>query len=382
MDFTNFKAIIDKYVGKYYPGLDICVHQKGEEIIRYQAGYHNMDTNTPVDPDALYYIFSCSKPATCTAALQFLEKGYYRLEDPVYDFIPEFKDVVVKRVKENGVIAYEKPKTPVTIGQLFSMTSGINYEVKTPYIDEVREKTDGRMPTLEVVKAIAKNPLEFHPGEHWRYGLNHDVLGGLIEIWSGMKFGDYMKKYIFDACGMKRTGFKVTDEVRAKVAPMCKRNEATNEYTFVPSTCEYMLGEDSEYESGGAGIISCVEDYIGLADALANGGVCPRTGEKLLNQRTIDLMRTNRLAPHQLKEFGPKADNGYGYGLGVRTLMTNAGGTLCNVGEFGWDGAAACYFVADPAAELSMFMGQNMRPSLNYKLSIMLVNALYSDLYR
>ena len=88
-------------MGVYYPGLDFCVHKKGEGIFRYQAGNHNI--NTPVDPDALYYIFSCTKPATCTAALQFLEKGYYRLEDPVYDFIPEFKDIRVKKIKDNGV---------------------------------------------------------------------------------------------------------------------------------------------------------------------------------------------------------------------------------------------------------------------------------------
>lgn len=382
MDFTNLKNIIDKYVGVYYPGLDLCVHKKGEEIFRYQAGYHNMETGVPVDPDALYYIFSCTKPATCVAALQFLEKGYYRLEDPVYDFIPEFKDMVVKTVGENGEEIYETPKSPVTIGQLFAMTSGINYDLKTPYINEVREKTNGRMPTLEVVKAIAKNPLEFHPGMRWRYGLNHDVLGGLIEVWSGMTFGEYMRKNIFEPCGMKRTGFKVTEEVKAKVAPLCKRNEDTNEYTFIPAQCEYMLGEDSEYESGGAGIITCVEDYIGLADALSNGGVAPKTCEKIINQRTIDVMRTNRLTPEQLVDFGPKALNGYGYGLGVRTLITNAGGTLSNVGEFGWDGAAACYFVADPTEELALFMGQSMRPTFNYKLPIMLVNALYSDLYR
>lgn len=383
MDFTDLKATLDRNVGKYYPGVDMCVHYKGKEIFRYQAGYSNSETKTPVDPDALYYIFSCSKPGTCTAALQLLEKGYYRLTDPVYDFIPEYKDVVVKVTKENGMVEYEKPKSPITVAQLFSMTSGINYDINSPYIQEVSEKTNGRMPTLEVVKAIAKNPLEFHPGERYRYGLNHDVLGGLIEVWSGMKFGEYMKKNIFDACGMKRTGFKVTEEVKAKVAPMCKPDAETGEYRFEESKCEYMLGEDSEYESGGAGVISCVEDYVELADALANGGVSPKTGERILIQRTIDVMRTNNLTQTQLEEdFIPKSKSGYGYGLGVRTLMTNAKGILSNVGAFGWDGAAGCYISADPTEQIAVFMARNIRPPFNDIAPVLPMNTLYTTLHR
>ena len=182
MNFENLKATLDRYVGKYYPGIDMCVHHKGKEIFRYQAGYSNHETKTPVDPNALYYIFSCTKPGTCTAALQLLEKGYYRLSDPVYEYIPEYKDMVVRVQKPNGGFDYVKPKSPVTVGQLFSMTSGIDYNFRTEAIDKLREGTNGKMPTLEVVKAFAKNPLHFHPGERFLYGLNHDVLGGLIEV--------------------------------------------------------------------------------------------------------------------------------------------------------------------------------------------------------
>ena len=373
MDFTDLKATLDRCVGKFYPGIDMCVHHRGKEVFRYQTGYHNSETKQPVDPNALYYIFSCTKPATCTAALQFLEKGYYRLSDPVYDFIPEFKDVMVQVTRENGMTEYEKAKSPITIGQLFSMTSGISYDLNSPAIQEVREKTNGRMPTLEVAKAIAKMPLCFHPGEFYRYGLNHDILGALIEVWSGMSFGEYMRKNIFEPCGMKRTGFKVTEEVKAKVAPMCKRDVKTGAYTFEPSVCEYMFGEDSEYESGGAGVISCVEDYVELPDALANGGVSPKTGERILTQRTIDLMRTNQVSPEKLKYYGKK-DNGYGYGLGVRTLVTNEKGTLSNIGEFGWSGAAGCYFLVDPKEQLGVFIAKNMRPPFNDGDPIMITN--------
>ena len=381
MNFDNLKATLERNVGKYYPGIDVCVHHKGKEVFRYQAGYSNSETKAPVNPDALYYVFSCTKPGTCVGALQLLEKGYYRLTDPVYDFIPEYKDMLVKNIKPNGGVEYVKPKTPVTVGQLFSMTSGIDYNFRTPHIQEVNENTNGKMPTLEVVKAIAKNPLHFHPGEHFLYGLNHDILGGLIEVWSGMKFGDYMQKNVYEACGMKETGFKVTAEKKARLMDMCRVGEL-GEFKFEPSSCEYMLGEDTEYESGGAGLITSVSDYVLLADALSNGGIAPKTGERILSQRTIDIMRTNNLTKEQLTDFLPKSANGYGYGLGVRTAMTNEKGLLESVGTFGWDGAAGCYFSADPTEQLAVFFARNTRPGANAVLPVMVMNTLYAELYK
>jgi len=381
MSFENLKATLDRYVGVHYPGIDMCVHHKGKEIFRYQAGYSNHETKTPVDPNALYHIFSCTKPGTCVAALQLLEKGYYRLADPVYEYIPEYKDMVVKVTNPNGSVKFEKPKSPVTVGQLFSMTSGIDYNFKVECIDEVRERTKGKMPTLEVVKAIAKKPLNFHPGERWLYGLNHDVLGGLIEVWSGMKFGNYIQKNVYEPCGMTETSLKINDEKRARLQDMCRVKQG--EFTYVPNECEYTFGEDCEYESGGGGAISSVSDHIKFVDALTNGGVSPKTGECILTQRTIDIMRTNNLTDVQLKEdYIKKSSNGYGYGLGVRTLMTNEKGILEPVGTFGWAGAAGSYLSADPTEQISVFYARSIRPCNNSILPSMVMNTLYSDIYR
>lgn len=381
MRFENLKATLERYVGKYYPGIDMCVHQNGKEVFRYQAGYSNLETKTPINPDALYYIFSCTKPSTCTAALQLFEKGYYRLGDPVYEYIPEFKDVVVAVQNPDGSVDYVEPESPITVRQIFSMTSGIDYNFNVDCINELRERTNGKMPTLEVAKAIAKKPLKFHPGERYLYGLNHDVLGGLIEVWSGMKFGDYMQKNVYAPCGMTETGFKMTDEKKARLQYMCRLPQLGT-FEYVPNECEYSIGGVCEFESGGGGAISSVSDYIKFVDALTNGGVSPLTGERILTQRTIDIMRTNNLTDTQVKQRKAQWDNGYGFGLGVRTLITNERGSLEPVGTFGWSGAAGCYLSADPVEKISVFIARNTRPSGNTTLPVMIMNTLYYDLYK
>ena len=113
---------------------------------------------------------------------------------------------------------------------------------------------------------------------------------------------------------------------------------------------------------------------------MANGGVSPKTGERLLSQRTIDMMRSNRLTREQLDvDYVPKSHSGYGYGLGVKTTMTNAKGLLETVGTFGWDGAAGCYFSVSPEDKLAVFMARNARPAGNDILPVMVMNSIYSE---
>ena len=381
MDFTYLKKLLDDMAGKYYPGIDISIYRNGSEVFRHQAGYSDIERKIPVADDAMYYLFSCSKPATCTAALQLLEKGKFLLHEPVSEYLPEFKDMYVKRTSPNGCCDYVKAESEITIEQLFSMTSGIGYELESPQIQEVIREKNGNVTTEDIVKAIAKMPLHFQPGTHWRYGLNHDVLGRLIEVWSGMKFGDYLKKYIFEPCGMSKTGFKATDEIKKKMPPMYRRYDEENGTVMrkTDCTCEYAFGEDSPYESGGAGLISCVEDYVKVPAALANGGVSPITGERILSMRTIDLMRTNLMNETMAKDYSLSL-RGYGYGLGVRTHITKAHGVLSSLGEFGWDGAAGSFFLVDPEANVALFAAQYLRNPYNSFAPYRYVNQFYSIL--
>ena len=360
MDFTDLRALLDGFAKQQIPGCGCVVYHKHREVFRHSSGYADLEAKTPVTDDTLYFIFSATKVITCTAALQLFEKGLFLLDDPVSDYLPEYKDMLVETHLPNGARQLVPAKNPITIRQLFSMTSGITYDLQSAPLLELRQKNGGRMPTREVVRAIAEMPLAFEPGTHWYYGLSHDVLGGLIEALSGMSFGEYLQKNIFEPCGMKRTRFGVTDENRAHIAPL---------YDYIPEqNCSvrrrnqenpYYLGMDSGYESGGAGLISCPDDYILFADAMSNHGKT-QTGEWILSPASVDLMRTNALDAQAKADYW-QWERGYGYGLGVRTLEApGRGGTMGNYGEFGWDGAAGAFVLIDPDEELALYYTQSV----------------------
>ena len=165
--------------------------------------------------------------------------------------------------------------------------------------------------TLDIVNAMAQVPLFFEPGTHYRYSLCHDVLGGVIEVASGMRFSDYMKAVIFDPLGMTDTGFRPNEEQKARFGSAYVYNNALAESTEIPNANSYILSED--YDSGGAGLFSSVSDYIKPITALACGGVA-ENGYRLLRPETIALMEENRLCPDALRDFVVGRLYGYGWG--------------------------------------------------------------------
>ena len=179
---------------------------------------------------------------------------------------------------------------------------------------------------------------------------------------------------------MENTGFTVTEDIKARIAPQYRTNPDTKEFERLdPMFNPYIFGEDSEYESGGAGLVSCVDDYIKFADAMANGGVSA-TGNRILSSKTIDVMRAP-FVPNSMLKVG-KAVEGYAYGLGVRTFQhPEVAGQLSNIGEFGWDGAASSYVIIDPAEKLAVFAGEHLLGGYNYEGGARFTNAIYSALY-
>lgn len=365
MNFDNVKTILDHALTEQnIPCSDIAVSVDGKIVYRYMNGTRDSQKSEAVRGDELYFLYSATKLMTCTAALQLYEKGEITLEDEVSKYIPEFKNLLVKR--DSGLFPEQNP---LTIKHLFTMTSGMNYDIKNEVIREQIERKP-ESTTLDLVRVMAQMPLEFEPGTHFKYSLSHDVLAAIIEIVSGMRFGEYLQKHIFDVCRMENTYVGVTEALRSRIC---------SQYIYVSQTgCTELTKTENpfiltpNYESGGAGVVSCVEDYMRFANALVSG-------ESLLKRTTVDLMRTEHISAAAYEDF-QSVKKGYSYGLGVRT---NTKDNFSAKGEFGWDGAAGAYVMLDPDNHLAVFYATYVRNRGNFlydKLHPQLRDEVYRSL--
>ena len=199
------------------------------------------------------------------------------------------------------------------------------------------------------MKYLAKDPLLFEPGESWRYSLCHDVLAAFVEVLTGEKFEDYIRKTVFDAADMPHSTFLLPEEELGTIAAQYSYTDG-KAVNIGPNIHKYKIG--SEYASGGAGAISTVEDYIRFLE-------CLRTG-MFLKPETIDLMRTNRLTKAQRERWQEqlKTNGTHGYGLGIRTPGIHPSYT-----DYGWGGAAGAFLAVEPERQMTLYFGTHMLSS-------------------
>ncbi|MCQ2430981.1 MAG: beta-lactamase family protein [Clostridia bacterium] len=334
--FEKLTSILESYIGIGVPGCDCTVAYQGDIVYRRRFGDAE---NAPFR----YNIYSCSKPITCTAALQLYEKGLYRLDDALADYMPEFGDMTVGAGDD-----VRRAEHPIRIRDLFTMTAGFSYDLWSPALRKAREETAGRCPTRETMRYLAKEPLCFEPGEHWNYSLCHDVLAALVEVISGERFGTYVKRHIFDPVGMKESTFSLPDTELDTLAEQYRYDHENKSFVNCGKQIQgYKLG--TEYESGGAGCISSVSDYILFLEAM-------RKGDILISRETTDLMAENKLTDSQIKSYWYNPV--YGYGLGVRCPGPGAGPD--SPVDFGWDGAANSYLAIDRTHAVTVFFAEHV----------------------
>ena len=384
MNFEYMKNFMDSLTEWIIPGNSVVIYKDGKKVFEYSSGYSDLEKKIKKTGEEQLYIYSCSKVATVTAALQLYEQGKFLLSDPLYEYLPEFKKMYVKdgdRIKA--------AENPITIRDLFTMTAGLSYATNTPAFEKARKLTDGKMDTRTVIKCLAEEPLLFEPGARWNYSLCHDVLAVLAEVVSGMRFSEYMKKHIFEPLDMNNSYYHAPNDViispqyiyeiqDTKNIVELQQKEHTTGVVKRAYGNELVFGEN--YDSGGAGIITTVDDYAKFAAALANSGT-GLNNNRILSSATVKLMKTNQLNEAQRKTMNWRRLRGYGYGLGVRTLIDKAeSGSNSSIGEIGWGGAVGETIIADTEEKVALCYAHHMLNPQEEYYQPRLRNVLYSCL--
>ncbi len=335
--FSKLTEMLDSFLTRGTPGYDCAVYKDGQCIYRHMNGYSDRENKVLMNGTEHYYLYSVSKVITVTAALMLYERGAFSLDDKLEKYIPEYSRMLVA-TPDGGTRPAENP---ITIKDLFCMTAGFNYRLKNPAIVKFREETEGKCPTSAFAKYAAESILDFEPGTRWQYSICHDVLASLVEIISGERFGDFVKKNIFDPLGMKDSTYNLPASERDKLCIQYRYDHKTQTSSVEGPTNCYYLGD--EFESGGAGCVSTVDDVIKFAEGFREG--------KLLSDETIELMSTNKIA-HCLDSF---IVENYAYGLGVRCSRGND-----TISDIGWGGAAGAALWIDRKNGISMFYAQHV----------------------
>lgn len=381
MDFSSLSELMDHFTGWRIPGNSCVVYKDRKPVFKYSSGYSDIESGKKMCGDEILYMFSATKPVVCTAALTLWEKGKFDLLDTVDQYLPEWADMKYKTVDSDGkeIILPVPGNRKATVRDLFTMSAGLDYNTESPALKEAREKYAPDCPTREIVKAMAMEPLNFIPGDHWNYSLCHDVLGALIEVVADMPLADYVKKVILDPVGMRDTEFGMSDERRKRMATIYSFNDTTVSIDKVPGQDNWAIF-GPKYHSGGAGLTSTVSDMAMFTDMMASGGLS-QSGERVVKETTIELMKKNHMTAKQMPDINWSQLAGYGYGLGVRTMVDPAAGASPSpVGEFGWTGAAGAYMLIDTKNKLSMFYAHHMLNNQEYYTAPRLRNVLYSCL--
>lgn len=355
---TNFDEItkyLDSLKEQGIPSADCIIYKNHEMLYRHMTGTSDINRSKSLRGNEKYLMFSMTKVQTMTAFMQLVEQGKVDLEDPVSKYLPAYAELTVK--KDEQVV---KATETLKIKHLLSMQSGLNYDLSRPGIVRVLKEKGMKATTREIVDSFTESPLDFEPGTHFQYSLSHDVAAAVIEVVSGMSFGEYLRTKIWEPLGLKNTFFAkpVNDDI-PDLAQQFIMDE-NNRIVPMEQTCNYQLSE--AYESGGAGLVSCTEDYAVLADAIACGGE-GKNGARIIKPETIELIKQNLLSESGREDIARSMGRvGYGYGCGMQVLMEPEKiGSPAPAGVFGWDGAAGSCITMDTSTGISVVYVMHVR---------------------
>lgn len=366
-------------------GADILIRQRGKDVYHETFGVQDVASKAPITDKTIFRLSSLTKAITSIVAMQLVQDGKMKLDDPVSKYIPSFAKVKVgvEKKAEDGskMLDLVDPVRPMTILDLLRHTSGVTYGF---YGDSLVRKAykdanlyAGEFDLAEFAERIAKLPLHNQPGALWQYGHSTDILGRIMEVVSGKSLLEIEKEKLLDPMGMVDTNFFVTEPERLKRLAQP-----------VPNDSDFRVGRQyrtevrQKWESASGGMVSTMDDFSKFVQMLFNGGTYD--GRTYLTPETFKLIAADHIGPGSGVErdyfYFPGDGFGMGLGLAVRTDPGNAKppppGSL---GELKWDGASGCYMVIDRKQEM-FFVLLEQTPSERQRIQRTLKLLVYEAL--
>jgi CubicO group peptidase (beta-lactamase class C family) len=348
----------DQVASGKIPGAVLLIQQHGKPVYHQLIGVRDVATKAPMTDDTIFQLFSLSKPITSVVAMQLIEEGKLRLDDPVAKYLPSFANVKVgvEKKAEDGAKTLELVPLdrPITVLDLMRHTSGITYGFYgNSLVRKAYASADiyaGNFDNAEFAERIAKLPLAEQPGTLWDYGHSTDILGRIMELVSGKSLLGIEKEKLLDPLGMTSTAFYVTDPEQRKLIARPMPNDSNFKVGF-----DSRVDVSLKWESGGGGMFSTMSDLARFSQMILDGGKFD--GKQYLSPKTFELMASDHIGPGSGVGrdylYFPGDGFGFGLGFGVRTDPGNAkpppAGSL---GELKWDGASGCYLGVDRRQDL------------------------------
>ena len=379
----------EQYVepGKYVGTLTL-VARKGEIAYLDALGFMDRENKKAMQEDAIFSIYSMSKPITSIALMQLYEKSLFRLDDPIHWHIPSWRNL---RVYESGLypnFLTSRPNRHMTIRDLLSHMSGLTYDfMLRTNVDAAYRKTklQATGDLQAMIDTLAQLPLEFSPGEQWNYSVSTDVCGYLVEHFSGMKLDKYFQKHIFDPLGMEDTGFSCAKEKVNRLASLYEQHPKKGPVLVDPGGAKTARVKKRKMLSGGGGLLSTMSDYYRFCSMLLNQGELD--GTRIIGRKTLAMMASNHLPDNRdLTEMSQSAFSettyqGVGFGLGFSVILDPVKTqSLTDEGEYGWGGAASTVFWVNPKEEMVVIFLTQLLPSSTYQVRRELRSLVYSSL--
>ncbi|MCP4751307.1 MAG: beta-lactamase family protein [Proteobacteria bacterium] len=386
-------AHIERHLQKRYidsaktAGTITLVARHGEIGYLSSLGRMDIERNKPMTDDTIVRIYSMSKPIASVALMMLYEQGEFQLNDPVYKFIPEWRNLRVYASGNHPNFLTVRPERPMTVCDLFTHTSGLTYGfMERTNVDAAYRKlgigeSGSTLPLKEMIEKLATLPLEFSPGTYWNYSVATDVLGYLVEAISGMDFETYLQEKIFKPLGMTDTGFSVPPEKLERFAANYFRTP-DKRLAIMDDPERSAYAKPATFFSGGGGLVSTATDYWRFCQMLLNGGEL--NGVRLLGRKTVELMTMNHLpggqemADMSVATFSQVAPEGSGFGLGFSVILNPArAGVIGSTGEYSWGGAASTAFWIDPAEDLIVIFLTQFMPDGTFNFRGQLKSIIY-----